>query len=542
MRHSLPAAGRRLGVSLALAGAVGAGCRPEAPCPECGVAVIAIGADADLLNPALTQGVGRAVSDQLFVKLADVGLGLNTVGDSGFVPRLAQSWRFEDSVTLVFSLHPGARWHDGAPVTARDVAFSFAAYRDTLVNAPARPNLELIDSVVARDPHTAAFYFRLPYSTQFFDATHHMRILPAHLLDTVPGDRWRTHPFSRQPVGNGPFRLAAWRAGEAIELVADSSFFLGVPGLARMIWRVSPDHNATITQLLAGDADVVEVVVGPENVARVEGAAGIRVVPYPASVYMYLGFNLERPSFAERELRRAIALGIDREALVRAVLDGRGVVPPGPVTPMVWVAEGAPSQLPFDSARARVLLDSLGWRDADGDGVRDRDGRRLAFDVIYPSSSAIRERAGVIVQEQLRQLGADVRLSPMELNAMLDRARGRRFDAMLGGWQINLVPSGMRELWTGAGIGGANYGAYANPAFDARVDEAAAATDPATARRLWHEAIAIINDDAPAVWLFAPTTVAAVSARMGNVTVRPDEWWATLWTWTAGRREAGRGE
>ena len=523
-----------------------AGCGSEQPCLECGVAVIWMGADADLLHPTLAEASGRVVSDQMFLKLADVGLGLNTVGDSGFVPGLAASWRFEDPTTIVFELHPAARWHDGVPVTARDVAFTFAAYRDTLVNAPAGPLFHEIDSVVARGERTAAVHFRRAYPTQFFDATHHMRVLPAHVLDTVPGDRWRTHPFSRNPVGNGPYRLAEWRPGDAIELVADSSFFLGVPGLTRVIWRLAPDHNAAINQLLAGELDFVEVVLGPENIGRVEAAGHVRTVPYPSPAYLYLGFTLRagprgvaHPLFADRALRRALAFATDREAIVRAVLDGRGVVPPGPVTPMVWVAEGAPRQLPFDSAHAAALLDTLGWRDTNGDGVRERDGRRLTFEVSYPSSSVIRERAGVILQEQMRRVGVEMRLAPREQNAMLERARAGRQDAILGGWQINIVPTGMRELWTSVGIGGLNYGVYASPAFDAKVEEAAAATELATARRLWHEAIAIINDDAPAVWLFAPTTVAGINQRLGNVTIRADEWWATLWTWTAGSRQPG---
>jgi peptide/nickel transport system substrate-binding protein len=537
--------------ALAAALLLAPGCGPEPPCFECGTLVIAIGSDADLLNPALAQGSGRVVSDQLFLKLADVGLGANTVRDSGFIGRLARSWRFEDDRTIVFTMHPEARWHDGAPVTARDVAFTFAAYRDTLLASPARPLLEDIDSVVARDDRTAVFHFRRAYPSQFFDATHHMRILPAHLLDTVPREQWRTHAFSRNPVGTGPFRLAAWRPGDAVEIVADSGHFLGRASLDRVIFKVAPDFNATITQLLAGDADFVEAVVGPENVARVSAAEDVRVIEYAASVYMYLGFNLRlspargqpapHPLFAERELRRAIALGIDREAIIGAVLDGRGTVPPGPTTPMVWIHQGAPRQLSFDSARAAGLLDSLGWRDADGDGVRERGGRRLRFEALYPSSSAVRQRAGVIMQEQLRRLGVDLQLVPMELNALLERARAGRFDAMIGAWQIALVPTGLRELWTSAGVGTANFGSYASPEFDAKVEDAAAENDLGRARALWHEAIGIINEDAPAVWLFAPNTVAAANQRVGNITVRPDEWWTSLWTWSAGRREAARG-
>jgi peptide/nickel transport system substrate-binding protein len=527
----------------ALAG-IFAACQPaEPPCAECGVIVIASGADADVLLPVFAQGVGRAVSDQLFLKLADVGLAANTAGDSGFVPRLAESWRFEDPRTIVFRLDADARWHDGAPVTARDVAFTFDAYTDTLLDAPARPLLAQIDSVRAREARTVAFHFRSTYPEQFFDATHHMRILPAHLLDTVPRAAWRTHPLARAPVGDGPFRLVQWRAGELIELAADSSFFQGAPGPSRLIWRVSPDFGAAITQLVGGEADLIEAVLGPENIQRVQEAPQLRLEEYASPVYAYLGFNLAAPRgsgahplFGDRALRRALALATDREALVRAVLGGWGEVPPGPTTRAVWIAAGAPAQLSHDSARATALLDSLGWRDANGDGIRERGGRRLAFDLAYPSSSGVRQRAGVILQEQLRQVGVEVRLVPLEFNVWLDRARRGRVDAILGTWQIDLPPAGMRELWGAAGIGGSNYGGYASPTFDSLVARAIATGDRQEARRLWHEAIAVINDDAPAIWLFSPKTIAGVSRRLANVTMRPDEWWATLWKWTAGRR------
>lgn len=523
-------------------------CVPEAPCPECGVLVIASGADADVLLPVFAQGVGRAVSDQLFLKLADVGPEANTVGDSGFVPRLAESWEREDDRTLVFTLHPGARWHDGAPVTPADVAFTFATYRDTTLGAVAGPSLASIESVEVKDERRVVFRFREAYPEQFFDATHHMRILPRHLLDTIPRDAWRTHPFARSPVGSGPFRLAQWRPGELIELAADSTFFLGVPGVHRVIWRVSPDFATAISQLIAGEADFVEAVVGPENIARAREAPDLRLVEYASPVYMYLGFNLRAPRgpgrhpvFGDPALRRAIALATDRQTLVDAVLGGWGAVPPGPTTSLVWIAEGAPPQFPFDSAAAARLLDSLGWRDTDGDGVRERQGRALAFDLAFPSSSGVRQRAAVILQEQYRLRGIDLRLQPLEFNVWMDRARSGQFDAILGAWQIDLPPGAMRELWGRDGIGGSNYGGYVSATFDSLVATAVATADRARARELWHQAIATINTDAPAVWLFSPKTVAGVSTRLENVTLRPDEWWATLWTWKAGRREESGG-
>jgi ABC-type transport system substrate-binding protein len=133
----------------------------------------------------------------------------------------------------------------------------------------------------------------------------------------------------------------------------------------------------------------------------------------------------------------------------------------------------------------------------------------------------------------------EVQVVPLEFNVWIDRARAGRFDAIIGAWQINLPPAGVRELWGGDGVGGSNYGAYASPVFDSLVAVATVTADRNVALGLWHDAIRVINEDAPAVWLFSPKTIAGVDRRLENVTLRPDEWWATLWTWRSGRRVDG---
>ncbi len=173
----------------ALVLAVNASCAPEASCPGdwCGTAVVVSAAEADVLLPVVsTMDIGIAIGDFIYLRLADIGLDLNLVDPATFVPQLARSWSVEDPRTIVFALHPEARWHDGTPVTADDVAFTFDVYRDTLVGSHVAPRLTQIASVSARDEHTVAFRFRQQYAEMFFDAAYHMRILPRHLLDTVP--------------------------------------------------------------------------------------------------------------------------------------------------------------------------------------------------------------------------------------------------------------------------------------------------------------------------------------------------------------------
>jgi peptide/nickel transport system substrate-binding protein len=213
-------------------------CRDE----YCGTLVIAAtGSVTTLLPPLSEAATERDIFDQILLRLADFKAGASTIGDSGFVPQLARSWEWTDPLTLAFHLDPRARWQDGAPVTASDVQFTFEAYTDTAIASGNQTALSHLGSVTAADSLTAVFRFRDRYPEAFFDATFHMRILPAHLLRDVPRHEWRTAAFGRAPIGNGPYRFVRSTPGESVELTADSGFFLGRPHLRRLIWRFATD-------------------------------------------------------------------------------------------------------------------------------------------------------------------------------------------------------------------------------------------------------------------------------------------------------------
>src|SRR6266508_4017085 len=306
------------------------GCTARGGCSGdyCGTLVIAAAGEPDILLPPITQlAIARDVSDQLFLKLADVGMSANTIGDDDFVPQLAARWDWTDSVTLTFHLDPRAKWQDGVPVTAADVAFTFDIYSDSTVNSPSRPALREIVAVTAPDSLTAAFRFRRSYAEMFYDAVYHMRVLPAHLLRDVPRTAWQTAPFGRQPIGDGPYRFVRWNAGESLELAADSTFFLGRPHLRRLIWRFTPNLDVAVSQLIAGQADAIEVLGPPGNVGRVHEVASLATYPYPGTTYGFLAFNLRangdtgapHPVFGNRELRRSVVTACCRTSGGRAI-------------------------------------------------------------------------------------------------------------------------------------------------------------------------------------------------------------------------------
>src|SRR6266545_1590347 len=508
----------------------------------CGTLVFVTPAEPDILLPPVSQQVGtRDIGDQIFLKLADIGLSTNTVGDEDFQPQLAERWEWDGPLTLVFHLDPRARWHDGPPVTAADVAFTFDAYNDPAVASPYRNALRRIASVTARDPLTAVFRFRERYPEMFFDAVYQMRILPAHLLRGVPRDQWKTAPFGRQPVGSGPYRFVSWRAGQSLELQADSTFFLGRPAIRRLIWRFTPDLQVAVTQVVAGEADALEYLLTPDNVARARAAQQLTLYPYRGSTYAYLGFNLAangdttqpHPIFGDRQVRRALAMAVDRARLLKSVFGDLAKVPPGPMSQLWWIWDPEIRQLPYDTVQAARVLASHGWRDSDHDGIRDHAGQRLAFHVLVPTTSATRKAYARLLQEQFRAVGVQMEIDEVEASVQAERVKAGRFDAALLGWGTDPTPSsGLVQIWTRAGFGGSNYLRYDNPAFDQLVEQASGgALTRSQARVTWRRAIETLNDDAPGIFLFAPDNVAAIHSRVADVKIRPDSWWALVRTW-----------
>jgi peptide/nickel transport system substrate-binding protein len=325
-----------------------------------------------------------------------------------------------------------------------------------------------------------------------------------------------------------------------LELHADTSFFLGRPGMRRVIWQVTPDKEAALAQVITEQADVIENLRSPQNIAQANGAPQLRIVEYPTSSYMYLQFNIRDPAdhsrphrlFRDRTLRRALSMAVDRETALRAVFGDYGEVSVAPVSKALSLWSPDLPRIDFDRARSIELLEGLGWRDSDGDGIRERHGEPLSFELLINFADANRRNAAIIIQDQMRQVGVDMQLPELEFNSLIERVLGGEFDMFFGFDSQDPTPTSIRASWGTAGIGGGNFGAYSNQRFDSLMDQAITTFDPAGSRGLWYQALDEMVADAPAIWLFSPTSIMAIHRRIENVTVRPDQWASTIWTWS----------
>ncbi len=529
---------------LALAAACGRGERPAPPStgPDGGTLVVAEPGDPDILMPALTvSALGHEVSDLVFDHLAEIGDSMHTIGDEGFQPRLADRWTWApDSLSVAFHLDPRARWHDGAPLRASDLRFSMALYKNPKVGSPEGPLLANVDSVSVRDSLTAVVWFHAKTPESFFNVAYQVWVLPAHLLDTIPPERLGTSEAARHPVGTGRFRFVSWVPGSRLELVADTGNYRGRARLDRIIWAITPDNDAAFTQLLSGQADLLENAT-PDQLKAAAGHANLRPFPWPGYQYVTLGMNFRdarrhaQPNsyFSDLRVRRAVSMALDRRAMLRNVFDTTGSIGHGPFPRVAATADTTLRLPPYDPAAAAALLDSAGWTPGP-DGVRRRNGRPFVVDLIYPASSAFRRSYAVLVQEALRKVGITVTIDALPYSVFLERQPKGEFDLALDGYGVDPNAGAEAQVWGSKSLppAGLNDLSYSNPRFDALIDSAQSVFDPARARAYAARAYQVVADDAPAVWLYDIVSFGILNTRFRVTAVRADGWWQHAADWT----------
>ncbi|MGH7585688.1 MAG: peptide ABC transporter substrate-binding protein [Gemmatimonadales bacterium] len=538
--RAIPAARPEVLVCLLAALALPPGATAQTAVP--GTLVIISGQEPITPVPMLARGrAGQDVADQLFLRLARLGPSLRTAGDTGFVPELARRWTRRDSVTLAFEIDSRAKWHDGRPVTARDVVVTLDRARDPATGGRYAVYLGEIAGVTAEGDRVALVRFRRAYGEQLYDATYHVAPLPAHLVEGLSDEALAASPFGQAPVGNGPYRWVRRVPGQLVELEAVPDHYLGRPGLDRLVIRTVADGEARLNLMLTGEGDALEYVAPPlSNLDRLRARPGLRIEPVASGQLGYILFNYREPADRTRPhpilgdslVRRAIVRAVDRETMVRSVYGAYAAIPDGPTSQLLWIRRLAPPAQPRDTAYARRLLASAGWVDRDNDGVLDRDGRPLELRLQVPATSQPRRQMALQLQEQLRPLGIRIDVQVLEIAVFVERRDRGDFDLDFAGAAQDPSPSGLRNSWSCASGGqpGANVGWYCNPGVDSLVDRARFAWgDPDS---YWREVLARIQDDAPAIFLYAPATVFAVSDRYRGATIRPESPWAGVRNWS----------
>lgn len=385
-------------------------------------------------------------------------------GDNQVVPALAESWEFDaDTCTYTFHLVEDAKWHDGEPVTADDVKFTIEAIMNPDNGSENAPNYEDVQEITVIDEHTVAFKLAAP-NVAFLDYMT-MAVLPKHLLE---GEDMQTSDFFRNPVGTGPYKLESWDEGQAITLTKNEEYFKGEPNIDNIVFKIVPDDNAKALQLKSGELDMA--LLTPKDAATFAEDEAYTCYDMKTSDYRGILFNFWNEYWTEnRDIIPAICYGIDREAIIDAVLLGQGMPAYGPLQRNIYNNEEV-EHYDYNPEKAKAVLEEAGCVMGE-DGFYYRNDEKVGFVISVGAGDQVRVDIAQIAAQQLQQIGLDV---TVEIPAQVDWG-GQM--AYLIGWGSPFDADDHTYKVFGTDKG-ANYSGYSNELVDQYLTEARQSDDP----------------------------------------------------------------
>ena len=493
-----------------------------------GIFIQGVAAAPDRLNPLFaTNATALAIIDKLFPAIVGQDATTGAANTAG----VAEKWRFSNNgQTLTLTLYPALLWSDGAPLTAQDVAFTYAALLEPTLASPYRDNFANLAAVTVLDEQQVELQLRTPDCTIL--QSLHQPLLPAHLFvtDAAPVatsrlDSGALNPATvdfdalkgdelllRNPVSGGPFLLESWAPAGPIRLVRNPNYRRGVPLLAGWEVRVIPDADARLQALESGAVDLVQLTA-----AQFDQAPGLVAVTFytaPLDSVTFVALNLADPAAPQPgrgaddtvipqtphpilgtlAVRQALALGLDYEPLLANVYGASALPLTSYTLPTVaWAYNGDLIPNRYALAAAAQLLTNAGWVDSDGDGVRERAGTRLRLSLLTNEDSPARVQLGQQLRTQWAQLGVEVTFQATPFETVTRTLLAQRSDMVLIGWDNLGAEPANSDFWhsrqdlpvddTGAAgdnngaTGGANFVSYQNVAVDQWLDDARTTPD-----------------------------------------------------------------
>jgi len=439
-----------------------------------------------------------------------------------YVPGLAEkAEQSADGKTITFYLRKGAKFHDGKPLTAEDVKFSFEAIFDPKYNAmhlrPYYENFEPKAEVL--DPHTVRFTVKEKYFRNF-DTLASMRIAPKH----VYGDPEKGRRKNKTIVGSGPYKLERYDQGQSIVLVKnkdwwgkDLNWFKGKYNFERIRFRFIKDENIALEALKKGEIDFFEGLtaegymkkaVGPEWGKTVFKVKTENLSP---KSYGFIGWNLRRELFQDKNVRHALQLLMNRDEMNKKFRFNMDTPASGPWYSQSEYADPKVKPVPYDPKKAVELLKKAGWEDRNKDGILEKDfngkTREFRFTLSYANKDS--EKYWIMYQSDLRKVGIDMKLQVLEWNTFLKNLDEGNFDASALAWSAGSVHVDPKQIWhsSTAVKGGSNFIGYKNPEVDKLIDQARQELDKQKRIPILRKVYRMIAEDYPYGFLFIGTPV-----------------------------------
>lgn len=472
--------------------------------------VIGLSEEPTDLNPI--RSAGNAVFYdviKVFNGLIKSDNNLEMIGD------LASSWEQPDPTTIIFHLRDGVKWHDGTEFTADDVKFTYDLMTsgENVAVFPTSGEYSIISSVDVVDKKTVKFTLK-EASVPFMEWLA-LPILPKHIL---AGQDLSSTEFWQKPVGTGPYVFDSWNKGEEIIFKANPNYFGDKPKIETVRYIILPDENSRINLLKSGDVQAIKIL--PKSSKALEGQAGVKIISNPSANWYGINLPYILPQFKDTAVHQAIAYALNKKLMVDTIFAGHAVPAYGPYRKESWVYNPA-IEFNQDVEKAKKLLDDAGWKPGK-DGIREKDGVKLEFELLYVATSEERKDLAVAVASDLEKIG--IRAIPTskanwdELNQNVFHnnavimAFGSPFDPDNNNYQI------YHSSYIGNGWN--NPAGYSNPEVDRLLEQGRTTSDREERKKIYGQYQKILSEDQPTPQILFSNYVFAVSDKLTGLVPR----------------------
>ncbi|MCU0847939.1 MAG: peptide-binding protein [Spirochaetes bacterium] len=475
-----------------------------------------LSSDPGTLNPITSsEAITSTINENIYETLVDRDFDTLEI-----VPQLAVKWKIsDDKLRYIFYLRKGVLWSDGVEFTADDVVYSYRVIKDpSTACAPLKVYYIDIRDVRKIDRYTVEFIYTKPY---FLGLNYcgSMPIIPKHIFDD--GTDFNTHKNNRHPVGTGAYIFKRWDTGKRIVLSANPRYRGKKPDIRNVVFKIVSEPSVALQMLKKGELDVMSV--RPiEWVRQTNSESFIKnfyKLEYYIPNYSWIGWNSRTEYFKDKRVRKAMTHLINRDAIREKLLFGLGKLVTG--TFYIYSRAYNPDikSIEYDPEKAKRLLSEAGWRDTDGDGILDRNGKKFSFTFTIASEKKFSERLTSILKEDLARVGIEMNINRYEWAVFADRLHKRNFEAITLSWLLSYSDDPY-QLWHSSQVdAGSNFCNFKNREADRIIEKARVEFNDRKRNKIYHRFGEILYDEQPYTFLFCSPSLVAVNKRFTNVKV-----------------------
>lgn len=489
--------------------------------------------EANTLNPfTYTSSWEFMILDMVYDTLTEM------TPDMKYVGRLAKDWSVsEDGKVWTFELFQNATWHDGKPVTAEDVAFTYNLLAEIGTQTRFADYAVVIDRAEVVDKYTVKIYLKEPYAPFLYSIASSIYIVPEHIWKNI--DKTEIIQYKNEhPIGSGPFIFVEHKPQQYYKLKVNTNYHLGRPLIDEIIMPIISNPDAMLLAFKKGEVDVMTWSIPYSSIPQVEEIpdAHLHAVTEFGARFMY--FNCQRWPTSEVKFRQAVHHAINQTEVVKIVYQGHAL--PGslgriPPTLTKWYNPNLPSKeekYPYDLKKAAQLLDEIGFKDVDGDGWREApDGSDVTLTLYSPSYDPLRVRWGQMIADNLKKIGVNVKYQPLEWTTLSNYLDSGNFDMLIIGGIGSLDPDILRMLFHSKG--GWNNGHCVIPGLDELLDKQKSIVDYEERKKIIYEVQEILAENVPLLNMVHQQFIYAYSTKnwdgwtMSDIT-GPDNWFSIM--------------